>query len=110
MDLEVTGNGTTIVITTGFPGAGYSIPTSSNYINQLEDTDTTVKTMAIPKTLGSANASYGNDYCWVNVAANTYAALRGGNWGNGVTAGVFSLHLLNAPSATNTGIGFRAAR
>jgi len=110
VDLEVTGNGTTIVITTGFPGAGYSIPTSSNYINQLEDTDTTVKTMAIPKTLGSANASYGNDYCWVNVAANTYAAIRGGCWDNGTKAGVFSLALNYAPSATYTHIGFRAAR
>ena len=110
VDLEVTANGTTIVITNGFPGAGYSIPTTSSYVNQLEDTDATVKTMAIPKTLGSANASYGNDYCWVTVSANTYAALRGGGWDCAGLAGVFSLGLNGAPSSTSTDLGFRAAR
>ena len=110
VDLEVTANGTTIVITNGFPGAGYSMPTTSSYVNQLEDTDATVKTMAIPKTLGSANASYGNDYCWVNVTANTYAALRGGSWLTAGDAGVFSLDLNDAPSDTSASVGFRAAR
>lgn len=37
------------------------------------------------------------------------AAIRGGNWNNGGNAGVFSLNLNNAPSNTNTNIGFRAA-
>lgn len=35
---------------------------------------------------------------------------RGGNWNNGSNAGVFTLNLNNAPSNTNTNIGFRVAR
>jgi len=38
------------------------------------------------------------------------AAIRGGNWNNGGNAGVFSLNLNNAPSNTNTNIGFRACK
>lgn len=36
--------------------------------------------------------------------------LRGGYWGDGSFAGVFSLILYNAPSDTGTGIGCRCAR
>ena len=35
------------------------------------------------------------------------SALRGGNWNNGVKAGVFALNLNNAPSNSNVNIGFR---
>jgi len=35
------------------------------------------------------------------------AFLRGGNWNNGANAGAFTLNLNNAPSNTNTNIGFR---
>ena len=35
------------------------------------------------------------------------AALRGGNWNNGTNDGAFTLNLNNAPSNTNTNIGFR---
>jgi len=35
------------------------------------------------------------------------AALRGGNWDNTTNAGVFALNLNNAPSNSNTNIGFR---
>lgn len=35
---------------------------------------------------------------------------RGGNWNNGANAGVFSLNLNNAPSNSNSSIGFRCAR
>lgn len=36
--------------------------------------------------------------------------IRGGNWDNGANDGVFTLNLNNAPSNTNTNIGFRCAR
>ena len=36
--------------------------------------------------------------------------LRGGNWNNGSNAGVLTLNLNNAPSNTNTNIGFRVSR
>jgi hypothetical protein len=35
------------------------------------------------------------------------AVLRGGNWNNDVNAGVFASNLNNAPTNTNTNIGFR---
>ena len=41
--------------------------------------------------------------------SSSRAAIRGGNWNNASNAGVFSLNLNNAPSNTNTNIGFRAA-
>jgi len=97
------------VIMAGFPGAAYTVPATSNYVNQLEDTDTTVKYFAISKTVGSANASYGNDYYWVNVSGER-AAFRGGNWANGGNAGVLSLSLGHAPSYTYAGLGFRACK
>jgi len=37
------------------------------------------------------------------------AAIRGGGWGNGSNAGVFSLNLNNAPSIVNNNVGFRGA-
>jgi len=37
------------------------------------------------------------------------SAIRGGNWNNGMNAGVFALNLNNAPSNVNTNIGFRLA-
>lgn len=38
------------------------------------------------------------------------AFIRGGNWNNEANAGVFTLNLNNAPTNTNTNIGFRCAR
>lgn len=35
--------------------------------------------------------------------------IRGGNWNNGANTGAFTLNLNNAPSNTNTNIGFRCA-
>ncbi|MFH1678997.1 MAG: hypothetical protein ABH914_05215 [Candidatus Omnitrophota bacterium] len=110
VDLEVTANGTTVVITTGFPGAPYSLPTVLNYVNQLEATDEIVKTMAIPSVLGAANPDYGSDYCWVTTTASTYAAVRGGRWTLGAGAGVFCLNLLGTPAYTYTYFGFRACK
>jgi len=44
------------------------------------------------------------------VYSGTRAFLRGGNWNNGGNAGVLNLNLNNAPSNTNTNIGFRVSR
>jgi hypothetical protein len=35
--------------------------------------------------------------------------IRGGNWNNGASAGLFALNLNNARSNTNSNIGFRPA-
>ena len=42
-------------------------------------------------------------FCGVSAGA----VLRGGNWNNGVNAGVFAANLNNAATNTNTNIGFR---
>ncbi len=36
--------------------------------------------------------------------------IRGGNWNNGANDGAFTLNLNNAPSNSNTNIGFRCSR
>ncbi len=36
--------------------------------------------------------------------------IRGGNWNNGAIDGAFTLNLNNAPSNSNTNIGFRCSR
>ncbi len=46
----------------------------------------------------------------MRLISGSRAFLRGANWNNGSNAGVFSLNLNNAPSNTNTNIGFRCAR
>lgn len=43
-------------------------------------------------------------------SANGNAALRGGSWGTGVGAGVFTLYLSDAPSLVSTNLGCRCAR
>ena len=50
---------------------------------------------------------------WVKVGLHLLslrAALAGGNWNNGMNAGVFALNLNNSPTNTNNNIGFRAAK
>ncbi len=42
--------------------------------------------------------------------ANGNAFLRGGSWSSGANAGAFALYLSNAPSASNTNVGFRCVR
>ena len=44
------------------------------------------------------------------VGINNHGFIRGGNWNNGSNAGAFTLNLNNAPTDTNTNIGFRVAR
>lgn len=44
------------------------------------------------------------------VGVNNHGFIRGGNWNNGTNAGAFTLNLNNAPTNTNTNIGFRVAR
>jgi len=50
-------------------------------------------------------------YVWAdNSKKQKSAALRGGSFGGGGLAGVFSLYLLFAPSLSNCSVGFRAAK
>jgi formylglycine-generating enzyme required for sulfatase activity len=56
----------------------------------------------------SGNSDFGSDYYWSSSSDNR-AVLRGGDWGHGAQAGVFSVHLRNAPSDSRTDIGFRCS-
>lgn len=55
------------------------------------------------------DATYGNDYFWFNNGAEERCPIRGGNWGNGAIAGVFSLDLGNPRSSSSWSFGGRSA-
>jgi len=61
--------------------------------------------------LGIEELSYDEDvyYEWI-YCLNDSGFLRGGVWNNGAGAGLFALILNNAPSYTNSNLGFRCAR
>jgi retron-type reverse transcriptase len=44
---------------------------------------------------------------WVGLNLSGRAVKRGGNWDNGANAGLFTANMNNAPSDSNTNIGFR---
>jgi len=54
------------------------------------------------------NANYNEDMFWY--AAGNRGFVRGGAWGGGAGAGVFTLHLSYAPSGVAASVGFRCAR
>lgn len=84
--------------------------TSGQKILTLRDADADLKAFAIPATTNAAGAAaYGNDVYYFDPAA-LRAAIRGGYFSSGATAGVFALDLNPAPSASSYVIGFRAAK
>jgi len=61
--------------------------------------------------LGIKELSNDEDVCYEWIYCNEYLGfLRGGNWGNGGSAGVGALNLNNGSGRTGTGLGFRCAR
>jgi hypothetical protein len=100
--------GTDHIINPGFPEAGLTLPSTTNYIATLEDSDVNGKKAALPKTVGSAVLEYGSDKYYQNTGER--AAVRGGYWNETSNAGVFNLALADAPSRTSHSLGFRAAR
>ena len=55
------------------------------------------------------DATYGSDNFWANNAAAERCACRGGYWGNGSGAGVFSVSLHGPRSHSGWGVGGRSA-
>ena len=55
------------------------------------------------------DANYGGDYFWANNAADERCPFRGGNWGNGESAGVFYLSLYYPRSYSWANNGGRSA-
>jgi len=83
------------------PVTGVALP-AQNRITGLD-------VYGIPNSTGSATTDYNYDYFYIN-AVGYRGFLRGGNWLNGSSAGLFALHLSNAPSTAYSSIGFRCAR
>ena len=83
---------------------------SGNRILTLRNTDADLKAFALPATSdGTGATKYGNDGYWFAPTA-LRGALRGGRWGGGARAGVFTLYLSDAPSISSSSIGLRVAR
>jgi len=83
---------------------------SSHKILTLRDTDNDLNAFALPATTDVTGAdAYGKDGFYFNKAA-ARAAVRGGYFVRISGAGVFYLDLLYVPSASNSSIGFRAAK
>ena len=57
----------------------------------------------------TGDTSYGGDYLWANNGAAERFAFRGGNWNNGVNAGVFYVSGSYHRSRVDTSVGFRSA-
>ena len=55
------------------------------------------------------DATYGGDYFYFNNGAEERCPLRGGSWGSGGVAGVFSLNLYDPRSRSSWSIGGRCA-
>jgi hypothetical protein len=75
-----------------------------NACNSLEHTARSPTPMACSEN-GALELCVGQGYVKM-----TRGFIRGGNWNNGTNAGAFALNLNNAPTDTNTNIGFRVAR
>ncbi len=70
--------------------------------------------VAAPASLSDSggNSDFGGDHYWSDPNMNdgdTKAVRRGGTWGDGARAGVFSMLLHGAPSISNAYIGFRCS-
>lgn len=84
---------------------------SGDRITSLRESDDDLKPFAIPGSLDNkGKAEFGFDRFWFFKGKEKRAALRGGYFVVGAGAGVFCLHLLDAPSVSDCAIGFRACK
>jgi len=116
---QVVTDGSAMVIAPGYPGAGTVVTppgASGQKITALYDTDTPADGLSLNAELcfpdgtdTTGTAEYGYDGLYYNIAANTYAARRGGVWYYGSLAGLFALYLDCVPTSTLSSLGFRGA-
>ena len=114
---QVVTDGSAMTISPGYPGAGTPITppgTSGQRITAMYAPDAPADGLSLASDLcipsgqsTGGSAEYGYDGYWFNLAANTYAALRGGHWDNGLAYGLWALNLSNTPSSYNYPFGFR---
>jgi hypothetical protein len=104
------GNTTTSDFATGYVNTGRAALTSSGYPVTF-DTTLLAAGIIIPATVDGTqtNGSTG-DYCYSNTSTDDRIAYHGGHWSNGAYAGLFYLHVYNAPSGSRSDIGARLAK
>ena len=68
-----------------------------------------LRALALLPDDGAVAADYEGDYVYWNHNVSERCVFRGGGWGNGANAGVFSLNGSYDRSNTHAGIGFRSA-
>lgn len=116
---QIVSDGVNLSIAPGYPGAGTIVTppgTSGQRITAMYDADAPVDGLSLnpdiclPTGMSSGgSAEFGNDGCWWNLTAATYAASRGGGWGNGLVSGVWAVVLNGTPGITSISRGFRGA-
>jgi len=84
--------------------------TSGNKITKLRESDAELKPFAIPASSGNNNVEMIADRYWFYKGDSVRAALRGGNFDTAAVAGVFYLVMIDAPSNSYYGVGFRACK
>ena len=83
---------------------------TGNRILTLRDADADLKAFNIPATSdGTGSSVYGNDGYWFSTSV-LRAAVRGGDWNDGVKAGVFASGLYFAPSNVGYAVGLRVGK
>jgi formylglycine-generating enzyme required for sulfatase activity len=76
----------------------------SGYIDSTDGAGLPGKT-----NIDTANENYNNDYFWIK-NSGLRAIARGGYWNNKSDAGQYAVYIVAAPSAVESGIGFRCAK
>jgi len=116
---QIVSDGVNLSIAPGYPGAGTIVTppgTSGQRITAMYDADAPVDGLSLnpdiclPTGMSSGgSAEFGNDGCWWNLDAATYAADRGGRWSYGLSGGVWAVILTDVPTNTVNYRGFRGA-
>jgi hypothetical protein len=75
----------------------------SGYVSQVDASGMATFTTTTPQTL------FSSDYFW-SEPHGSYAIMRGGFYGSGDDAGVWSVHAATLPTMTGAGIGFRCVQ
>lgn len=68
-----------------------------------------LRSLALIPDESTTETDYEGDLFYANNGTAERCVFRGGYWGNGASAGVFSLHASASRSHSDTGIGFRSA-
>ena len=115
---QIVSDGVNLSIAPGYPGAGTIVTppsTGGQRITAMYDADAPVDGLSLNPdislptgTSSGGSAEFGNDGCWWNPDAGTYAAQRGGSWAGGLGNGVWAVDLPSFPTTRNYR-GFRGA-